>query len=308
MIKYILIYYETNFKANLTSICGSDIHAANGSSGRHYAPVAVGHEIVGKVVKVGCKASSKLKLGDRVGVGARYFYCKNCDACKRGLKNNCLKCIGTIFDVDKGSGVSTQGGDAFHNRNDGDLAFQIPKSLETNEAAPLLCGGITGFAPLLDNNVTKVTKIGIVGVGGIGHMAIQFAKALGAEVTTISRTRSKEEDAKKLGATRFVASGDPESMKEHKGTLDNILNTSSSLSQSAIEPLVVLLRPSGTIVVISTPFKLNFAAEHNIKPWVATFDINEKDLCEARVHVESSKVRYRAVMTAFDKFFAGSRQ
>ncbi|ODV92924.1 hypothetical protein CANCADRAFT_95453 [Tortispora caseinolytica NRRL Y-17796] len=331
---------DVDIQIDACAICGSDIHAAKGGWGRPYAPVAVGHEIIGKVVKVGSKASSNFKIGDRVGVGARCFYCQNCDACDRGFENNCENKVSTYFGVDKESGVPTQGGDASHIRVDGHMVFHIPDSLETNEAAPLLCGGITGFAPLLDNNVTKGTKIGIVGVGGIGHMAIQFAKALGAEVTAISRTRSKEEDAKKLGATHFVASGDPESMKEHKGTLDIILNTSSSLSQSAIDPLVTLLRARGTIALISFPpadekielsaptlllpnltvkgsalgtpeqtqYMLNFAAEHNIKPWVETFDINEKNLSDAWVHVESGKVRYRAVMTGFDKFFGDSRQ
>lgn len=327
--------YDVDIEVEACGICGSDIHAACGNWGRPYAPVAVGHEIVGKIVKIGPNAKKGLKLGDRVGVGAQCDCDNSCVSCKAGLENNCRNHIGTYFGTYKDTGVNTIGGNASHVRVNSQFAFKIPDALESKYVAPLLCGGITGFSPLLQHKVGKGTKVGVVGIGGIGHMTILFAKALGAEVTAISRTRSKEKVAAELGADHYAATGDKDFVEKFADTLDIVVNTGSSFSGSSVNDILKLLKPRGKLVFITAPpasemitlspfslllnntsiqgssigppseieYMLQLAADNNIKPWVETIDINEKNLGEAWKRTKEGDVRFRFTLTGYDKHF-----
>lgn len=327
--------YDVDVEIEACGICGSDLHAASGDWGRPYAPLAVGHEIVGKIVKIGPNAKKGLSLGDRVGIGAQSDCDDTCIACKSKLENNCRNNVGTYFGTNKKTGFNTIGGNASHIRVNSKFAFKIPDSLETKYVAPLLCGGITGFSPLLQHKVTKGTKVGVVGIGGIGHMTILFAKALGAEVTAISRTNSKEKVAAELGADHFAATNDPDFSEKFADSLDLVVNTGSSFSGSSVENIMSMLRPRGTFVFITAPpmgenldlspfpmifnntniqgsaigspeeidYMLNFAAEHNIKPWVETIDISEENLAKAWKRTNDGDVKFRFTLTGYDKCF-----
>lgn len=326
--------YDIDVKIEACGICGSDIHAGRGAWGEPYAPVAVGHEIVGKIVKVGPNAKKGLKVGDRVGIGAQCDSCGQCVRCSEHHENNCKKQVGTYFGTYP-TGEHSQGGNASHIRANSKFAFKIPDNLESKHVAPLLCGGITGAAPLFHHGVTKGTKVGVSGIGGIGHMTILFAKALGAEVTAISRSRTKEEDAKKLGADHYIATGEEGAFEKYEDSLDIIINTGSSFSQGSISAVLSLLKARGTMIFITAPpiseklevvpfqflmnnyniggscigspeeieYMLKLASEHDIKPWVETIDINEKNLSEAWKRMEEGDVRYRFTLTGYDKCF-----
>lgn len=327
--------HDIDIKIDACGVCGSDIHAASGNWGRPYLPVAVGHEIIGTIVKLGPKAKAGLKLGDRVGVGAQCDCDDSCDSCQRHLENHCTNNVGTYFGTYPETKINTNGGNASHIRVNSKFAFKIPENLDTIHAAPLLCGGVTGFGPLIQHKITKKDKVGVVGIGGIGHMTVLFAKALGCEVTAISRGRSKEADAKKLGADHYVATSSEEDIAKHAGTLDIIVNTGSSFSGSSFTGVLKLLRARGKLVFITAPpatekielapfdllwpgisiqgsaigspeeieYMLNFASEHNIKPWVETIDISEENLGHAWKRAQEGDVHYRFTMVGYDKYF-----
>lgn len=327
--------HDVDVKIECCGVCGSDIHGASGDWGRPYAPVAFGHEIVGTIVKVGPKARAGLKVGDRVGVGAQCDSDGSCEACKEKHENNCENVVGTYLSTYPETKEHTIGGNASHIRVNSKFVFKIPDALESIYAAPLLCGGITGFGPLIQNKITSKDRVGVVGIGGIGHMTILFAKALGCEVTAISRSYSKQEEAKKLGADHYIATSDPESLKKHKRSLNIIVNTGSSFSGNAFTDLISLLKPRGIFSFITVPpagenieigpmslihgnyymqgsaigspeeieYMLEVAAKHNIKPWVETIDINEENLSTAWQRMEKGDVRFRFTLTGYDKYF-----
>lgn len=316
-------------------MCGSDVHAASGAWGRPYAPLAVGHEIVGKIVKIAPQAKEGLKLGDLVGVGAEVDCDGTCETCELHLENNCPNFVGTYFDKYNETGVDTIGGNASHIRVNSKFAFKLADSLESKYVAPLLCGGITGFSPLLQAKVGKGTRVGVSGIGGIGHMTILFAKALGAEVTAILRNSAKESLAAELAADHYAATDDPDFEKKFSSSVDVIINTSSSFSGAAFNKTLGMIKPRGQMIFITVPpesekieiaplllfkrttalrgsqigsvdeiqFMLDFAAEHQIKPWVETIDISEKGLSEAWRRVEEGDVRFRFTMVNYDKCF-----
>ncbi|SCU79014.1 LAFA_0B00188g1_1 [Lachancea sp. 'fantastica'] len=327
---------DIELKIDFCGVCGSDIHAVSGNWGRMYKPFAVGHEIIGRITALGEGVDrERFKLNDRVGVGAQIDSCGDCIRCSRGRQENCKKTVLTYTCVNHKNDFETQGGYASHIRANSGFVFKIPEGLDSAVAAPMLCGGITGFKPLLTGGVKKGTKVGIVGIGGIGHMSILFAKALGAEVTAISRSHRKEEDAGKLGADHYVATADENLMKEHAETLDLLVMTTSSFSQSNIEDLLSLLIAGGRLIFITAPpiqdkltltpftmllndyhvggsvtgspkdieYMLQLAAEKKIKPWVELVDINEKNVAEVWQKMLDGDVRYRYVFTGYDKCF-----
>lgn len=328
--------YDVDIEIECCGVCGSDIHAAASNWGHPYLPIAVGHEIIGKAIKVGPEATAKygIQVGDRVGVGAQCDCDDSCYSCQVKLENLCHNNKGTYFGK-YDNGHTTIGGNASHVRTNGKFVFKIPDTLSSEHAAPLLCGGVTGFSPLLQAGVTKGTKVGVVGFGGIGSMTLQFAVALGAEVTVISRGHAKEEDARKMGGSNFIDSTNEDEIKANGDSLDLIVNTTSSFSDSALSNYLTVLRPRGKLFFITFPpngemvvlppaqllfrgisvqgsalgtpeeikYMLEFAAEKGIKPWVETVDINEKNLGECWEKTEASKAHYRFVMTGYNKFF-----
>ncbi|OUM56025.1 hypothetical protein BVG19_g5674 [[Candida] boidinii] len=326
--------YDVDIKIECCGICGSDVHAANGDWGRPYAPVAVGHEIIGEVVRVG-DGVKKLKVGDRVGVGAQCDSCGECVRCSNHHENNCKKKAGTYFGFYKDVNLPTQGGYANYFRANEKFMFKIPESIESKYAAPLMCGGITGFRPLLTAGVKKGTRVGVSGIGGIGHMTILFAKALGAEVTAISRSHNKEKLAAKLGADHFIATSDEDFEVNNVDSLDVIVNTGSSLTGGNLDKVLQLLVPFGHFIAITAPklgemleidpfvllmnninvsgsaigspkdieYMLELAAEHNIKPWVEEITISETNVTEAWTRLEKGDVKFRFVLTDYDDCF-----
>ncbi|OWB81179.1 zinc ion binding protein [[Candida] boidinii] len=326
--------YDVDIKIECCGICGSDIHAANGDWGRPYAPVAVGHEIIGEVVRVG-DGVEKLKVGDRVGVGAQCDSCGECVRCNNHHENNCKNHTGTYFGFYKDVNLPTQGGYANYFRANEKFMFKIPESIESKYAAPLMCGGITGFRPLMTAGVKKGTRVGVSGIGGIGHMTILFAKALGAEVTAISRSHNKEKLAAELGADHYIATSDEDFEVKNVDSLDVIVNTGSSLTGGNLDKVLQLLVPFGQFISITAPpshekmtitpmvllmnnisisgsaigspedieYMLKIAAENDIKPWVEEISISESNVSKAWKRMEDGDVKFRFVLKDYDECF-----
>lgn len=213
----------------------------------------VGHEIVGKAVRVGSNVKH-IKTGDRVGVGAQARSClqKSCVDCASGLENHCaIGMVGTYGSVYPGDEGKSYGGYADYNRTNGRFVLKIPEGLSSTAAAPMLCGGITVFSPLKANGCGPGKTVGIVGVGGLGHFAVLFAKALGADrVVGISRKGDKRQDALALGADEYIATDEDEDWAtKHKRSLDLIICTVSS-EKMPLTDYLGLLATKGTFIQV----------------------------------------------------------
>ena len=232
-------------------ICHSDIHTIRNEWGEAHFPLTVGHEIAGVVSAVG-EDVTKFKVGDRVGVGCMVNSCGECEQCQAGMEQNCLNGnVGTYNSKDV-DGTITQGGYSEKVVVNENFVLRIPDSLDFDVAAPLLCAGITTYSPLARWDVKEGQKVAIVGLGGLGHMGVQIAAAKGADVTVISRTTRKAEDAKKLGATRLLATTEEEDFfRNHRGEFDLILSTISA--EYDLEDYLRLLKPRGIMSVVGLP-------------------------------------------------------
>ncbi len=229
-------------------ICHSDIHTARSEWGPTMYPCVPGHEIVGQVTKVG-KSVKKFKVGDFVGVGCLVSACNKCANCKNGEQQFCVKGASFTYNSPTTDGTDhTFGGYASQITVNQDYVLRIKKGLPLAKIAPLLCAGITTYSPLKRYGTKKGTKVGVVGLGGLGHMAIKLAKAKGAEVTVFSTSPHKEQDAKKLGAKRFVLTKDPTSFQVLLGQLDLIIDTVSA--DHDFTPYLSTLRVGGTHVLL----------------------------------------------------------
>ena len=219
-------------------ICHSDVHLVDGDWGMGSYPMVVGHEIVGLVSAVGSEVRH-LKTGDRVGVGWQRSACLECDACRAGDENLCAQNQATC--------VGHFGGFAERIHVDGRFAFPVPEGLASDVAAPLLCGGATVYSPLR-RWVKPAMRVGVVGIGGLGHLALQFASAMGCEVTAISSTPDKEAEARSFGAHRFLATRDPKALSSAAGSLDFILST--VFVTPDWDGLLGALRPNGVLCLV----------------------------------------------------------
>ncbi|MCT9820658.1 NAD(P)-dependent alcohol dehydrogenase [Microbacterium sp. W1N] len=304
-------------------ICHSDIHTVRGDWGPITYPQVVGHEIVGEVVEVGDEVTARA-VGDRVGVGCMVGSCRECENCLAGMENYCLKGnTGTYAAVDR-DGSITQGGYSTHIVVDTDFVLRVPESIPYEAAAPLLCAGITTYSPLAHWKAGPGTKVAVVGMGGLGHMAVKIAAALGAEVTVLSQTTSKEADSLAFGATRHLATADPSVLKQLRNSFDLIINTVSAPLD--LDAYLRLLRLDGTMVNVGAPPEalplhvftlfgnrrsfagssigsiaetqemLDFCAAHDIAPAVEL--ISAEQINEAYERVLASDVRYRFVIDA----------
>lgn len=236
-------------------VCHSDLHTARNDWGGSVYPVVPGHEIVGKVTKVGSEVT-KLKVGDLAAVGCLVDSCKECDSCQHDLEQYCLNGFtGTYNAHDKHLGTQTYGGYSERVVVDEHFVLKVPANLNLAAVAPLLCAGITTWSPLRHWKVGKGSKVAVVGLGGLGHMAIKLAKGLGAEVTLFSRTPGKTEDAKELGADEVVISTDNNQMKAVHGKFDLIIDTVPYVHD--INPYVATLNISGTLVLVGYLGDLN---------------------------------------------------
>lgn len=229
-------------------ICHSDIHTARGEWGPTMYPCVPGHEIVGKVIQVGKKVKA-FKVGDFAGVGCFVDSCGKCVNCKTHEQQFCLKGAAFTYngtELDKKT--PTLGGYASHIVVKDKYALKIKKGQPLERVAPLLCAGITTYAPLKRFGTKKGKKVGVVGLGGLGHMAVKIAKAMGAEVTVFSTSPGKEKDAKKLGAKHFIITKDPKNFESAADTLDLIINTVSA--KHDFSPYLSTLKHKGTMVLV----------------------------------------------------------
>lgn len=304
-------------------VCHSDLHTARNDWGGTVYPVVPGHEIVGKVTKVGNDVT-KLKVGDLAAVGCMVDSCRECDSCQHDLEQYCLNGFtGTYNDPDKHLGLQTYGGYSEKVVVDEHFVLRVPTNLNLAAVAPLLCAGITTWSPLRHWNVGKDSKVAVVGLGGLGHMAIKLAKGLGAEVTLFSRTPGKTQDAKELGADNVVISTDANQMKSVQGKFDLIIDTVPYVHD--VNPYVATLNINGTHVLVGylgeldpmlnsvpmimgrksvagsviggiaeTQEMLDFCGKHNIVSEIEV--INMQDINAAYERMLKSDVRYRFVI------------
>ena len=232
-------------------VCHSDLHTVRGDWGSATYPCVPGHEIVGRVVKVG-KDVNNFKEGDTVGVGCMVDSCRTCANCKDNLEQFCEKgATFTYNSPDKHTGGITYGGYSESIVVDKEFVLKIPKNLDLAATAPLLCAGITTYSPLRHHNVTKGQKVGVVGLGGLGHMGVKLAKALGAYVVVFTTSPSKVEDALRLGADEVVNSKNEDEMQKHLNSFHFILDTVSA--KHDINAYLLLLRRDGNLTQVGVP-------------------------------------------------------
>ncbi|KAI1764315.1 NADP-dependent alcohol dehydrogenase C [Hypoxylon sp. FL1150] len=322
---------DVDIEISHCGICGSDIHMLKSGWGPTPYPCVVGHEIVGRAVRVG-KNVKHVKVGDRVGVGAQARSCQKsiCSECSNDMPSYCanelINTYGSIYPNDEGK---SYGGYADYNRTNGGFVVKIPDGLESAVAAPMLCGGITMYSPLKENGCGPGKTVGIVGVGGLGHFGIIFAKALGADrVVGISRKSDKRDDALKLGADEYIATSEEEGWEtKHARSLDLIISTVGS-EKMPLNGYLCLLKVKGTLIQVGAPDgrylppinaftlllssikiggsavgspreiseMLQLAADKKIKSWVQERPL--KDANQAIIDMEDGKARFRYVLVS----------
>jgi len=302
---------EVLVKITHSGLCGTDVHYKG-------ADMALGHEGAGIVEQIG-KEVTQYQTGDRVGWGYLHHACGHCKQCLRGAETFCAerKMYGEA-DLDQGSMGS-------HAVWDEDYVFKVPDTIALDHAAPLMCGGATVFNALQFHGVKSTDVVGVIGVGGLGHLAIQFASAMGCEVVVFSGTDSKKDEATKLGARHFYATKGQSELKVAK-PIDHLLVTTAS--QPDWNLYLPLMAPSGTIYPLTVsndelkmPYMqiilnglkiqgslvaareihremLEFAAVHNIKPIIQTFPLSQQGIKDAFQTLEDGKMRYRGVLVA----------
>jgi len=306
-----------------SGICHSDIHTARAEWGEPTYPIVVGHEIAGVVSEVGPDVD-RHAVGDRVGVGCLVDSCRECDSCRQGLEQYCLNGnIGTYGSVGR-DGQPTAGGYSSHIVVDQDFVLRIPEGIELDEAAPLLCAGITLYSPLNHWNAGPGQKVAIVGLGGLGHMGVKIAHAMGAEVTVLSQSLKKQEDGLRLGADHYYATSDRDTFTALAGSFDLIVNTVSA--NLDLDDYLGLLKIDGNLVMVGAPEHpmpvkafslipgrrslagsniggiaetqemLDFCAEHGLGAEIEV--IGADKINEAWDRVVASDVRYRFVIDA----------
>ena len=293
-------------------ICHSDVHMVDNDWGISVFPLVPGHEIIGTITAMG-SAVKELKMGKRVGIGWQCKSCLTCENCCKGEENLCAQNQGVV--------VAHHGGFADRVRSHARFVIPIPDALESEYAAPLLCGGVTVYSPLRNYNVQPYMKVGVIGIGGLGHLALQFANAFGCEVTAFSSDASKEKEAKEFGAQHFINSIDDAALDRCKNSFDFILSTVNV--DLNWEKYVSLLRANGKLCFLGAANRVNipinalvmgnksicgsviggplmikemleFAARHDIHAKTQVMPMNQA--AEALNLVRQNKARYRIVL------------
>lgn len=232
-------------------VCHSDIHQVRNEWGGSKYPMVPGHEIVGKITAVGALVT-KFKVGDLAGIGCLVDSCRACSSCADGQEQYCENgMIGTYNSYEKDGKTLTQGGYSDKIVTDEAFVLHVSDKLSLERVAPLLCAGITTYSPLRQWKVAKGHRVAVLGLGGLGHMAVKFAVAMGAEVTVLSTSPSKEADAKELGAHKFVVTKDATSLTAVKNYFDFIIDTVSA--QHDLNLYLGLLRLDGTMILLGVP-------------------------------------------------------
>lgn len=305
-------------------ICHSDIHQVAEEWGPALFPMVPGHEIAGVVTSTG-SAVTKFKSGDKIGVGVFIDSCRTCTSCVRGLQQYCVEGMtGTYNGYERDGKTIAMGGYSNNFVINEDYAVKIPDNLPLEGVAPLLCAGITLYSPIKHWKAGPGMKVAVMGLGGLGHMGVKFAVAMGAEVTVLSHSPSKEADARAMGAKHFISTNDPNNLKPLVKSFDLILNTVSA--ELNIGDYLNLLKLDGTLVVIGLPGKpyaveagtllngrrriagsmiggipelqemLNFCGDHQIVSDVEV--INADYINQAYARTVASDVKYRFVINA----------
>ena len=234
-----------------SGVCHSDVHQARNEWGGSMYPMVPGHEIVGKVLKVGSKVT-KFKEADLAGVGVMVDSCRECKPCVSHMEQYCVEGMtGTYNGYERDKVTVTQGGYSTQIVTDERWVYHISDKLELSGVAPLLCAGITTYSPLKYANVQPGDKVAVAGLGGLGHMAVKFALAMDADVTVLSTSPSKKQDALDLGAHHFELSTDEETMKKLKGNFNVILDAISA--DHDYEKYLDLLDLNGKLLVVGLP-------------------------------------------------------
>lgn len=294
-------------------ICHSDIHLIDDDWGISSYPLVPGHEIVGTVVALGAEVD-RLKKGQRAGIGWQRSACLNCEYCVRGDENLCPGYAATC--------VGHHGGFAEAIRADSRFAFPLPEDLPAENAAPLLCGGVTVFSPLAHCAGQGPLKVGVIGIGGLGHLALQFARAFGHETVAFSSSPGKQDEARAFGARQFVSSADSAAMKSVESSLDFLLSTAHA--DLDWKRYLDVLKPGGTLCFVGVPpspisipafaliggrksvcgspignrtdmnAMLKFAARHGIQAKTEVFPMSR--INQALERVRGNQARYRIVL------------
>ncbi len=234
-------------------ICHSDIHQARDEWGGSIFPMVPGHEIVGRVTRVGPQVK-RFKVGDLAGVGCFVDSCRRCASCKEGLEQYCEDHLVLTYNgTEKEKKTPTYGGYSSQIVVDESYTFKISPKLPLAGVGPLLCAGITTYSPLRHHKVAPGQRVGVVGLGGLGHMAVKLAASMGAAVTVLSTSRTKEQDARRLGAHDFVVTADPKSLAPHANRFDVILDTVSAPHD--LNAYLNLLRRDGVLAMVGAPAK-----------------------------------------------------
>ncbi len=247
--------HDVQIEILFCGVCHSDLHTArNEWSGimPTVYPCVPGHEIVGRVTKVGAHVK-KFKPGDLAAVGCLVDSDRTCPKCQAGLEQFCSNMVLTYNSPDKHLGGVTYGGYSDSIVVDEGFVLRVPSNLDLAEAAPLLCAGITTYSPLRHWNVGKGKKAGVVGLGGLGHMAVKFAHAMGAHVVVFTTSPGKKDDALRLGADEVVISRNAGEMSKHAGSFDFILDAVSA--DHDINAYIQLLRVDGNMTLVGVPEK-----------------------------------------------------
>ena len=306
--------HEVEIDVRCCGICHSDLSMIDNSWDITEYPIVAGHEVVGTIKALG-KEVSHLKVGQRVGLGWHSGYCMTCPSCMGGDHNLCEKEEGTI--------ISHHGGFANKVRASAASVIPIPKGIDDEHAGPLFCAGITVFNPLIQFDVKPTNKVAVIGIGGLGHLALQFLKAWGCEVTAFTSSPQKKKEAKQFGASHTIDSRNPKELEAAKNQFDFILSTVNvHLDWNAyiatlrpkgrlhfvgitLDPLDINLQPlvGGQKSISATPVgspvniakMLEFADRHKIKPMIETFSFEK--INEAIERLRSGKARYRIVLS-----------
>jgi uncharacterized zinc-type alcohol dehydrogenase-like protein len=314
--------HDVQFDILYCGVCHSDLHQIRDEWGGSIFPMVPGHEIVGKVKKVGAHVK-KFKVGDLAAVGCMVDSCRECEECKKGLEQYCSG-TGTVWTYNsrEKDGTPTYGGYSDNIVVHEDFVLHVSDKLSLPAVAPLLCAGITTYSPLRHWKVGKGHKLAVLGLGGLGHMAVKFGVSFGAEVTVLSTSPSKEAAARKLGAHKFIVTSDPQQLESVKKYFDFILDTVSAPHDFGL--YLSLLRTDGHHICVGVPPEaaqvhafnlilgrksvsgsaiggipetqemLDYCAEHNIVSDIELIDIKYID--QAYHRMVKGDVRYRFVI------------
>lgn len=303
-------------------VCHSDIHQVRNEWGNSAFPMVPGHEIVGRISKVGA-AVRNFKVGDLAGVGCLVDSCRTCQQCKEGMEHFCEN--GTVWTYnsnERGTNLPTYGGYSSQIVVDELYTLKVSPRLALDRVAPLLCAGITTYSPIMHWKMGKGHHVGVLGLGGLGHMAVKLAASKGCEVTVLSGSKGKEADAKKLGAHHFALTSDKTVMKSLRGRLNFIIDTVSAPHD--LNVYLSLLHTDGTLIMVGLPSMpmsvqpfavvagrksfsgssiggiretqemLDYCAEHNILSDVEVISIQQ--INEAYDRILKADVKYRFVI------------